>query len=324
MITAQVAHEHTSNDLTFVASSIGLAVIGSFAALVSAIRIPNTEGAARRRWIAASAVSLGGGAIWSMHFMGMLGYHVDGRQLAYDIPVTVLSLLIAVGVSALGLAIVGSNPKSAVRLVGSGVIAGIGVAAMHYSGMAAMQAGSKVTYDVKLAGASVVIAVVAALAALWLAFRVRTVAHVIAASVVMAIAVSGMHYTAMAATQIAKTDRPTATTGADPIVLSFPVMLIAFSVLALIIFAAFGGFSETAGSPPAGPAARNGQRLAGPSPADPRRSGEWAGHRPTADADASAVAGAANEKNWADYPARQPTTEAFPDDDHRAPQFRYW
>ncbi|WP_051466090.1 MHYT domain-containing protein [Pseudofrankia saprophytica] len=341
-----MAHEHASSDLIFVASSIGLAVIGSFAALVSARRIPGTQGGARRRWIAASAVSLGGGAIWSMHFMGMLGYHVGDRKLAYNLPLTALSLLIAIAVSAIGLAIVGTNPRSAVRLIVGGVIAGLGVAAMHYTGMAAMQAGSTVTYDKKLAGVSVAIAVVAALAALWLAFRVRTTAHVVVASLVMAAAVSGMHYTAMAATQVAETDRLSETSGADPIVLSFPVMLIAFSVLALIIFAALGGFAETGRSPlVAGP--RNGRGSPTPARADRNSPAPHGRHQAAPDVDArDAAAGRAAfddqprrdffdrpapaGQGWTDYPPQQPaptptsapTTPAFPDDDRRAPLYR--
>ncbi|MBL7501765.1 histidine kinase [Frankia sp. CNm7] len=244
MITAQVAHEHVSHDPVFVAASIGFALVGSFAALVSSIRIPNARGAGRLRWIAASAIALGGGAIWCMHFMGMLGYHVASRQIEYDIPLTALSLVLAIGVSALGLAIVGKNPGSPARLLFSGVLAGAGVAAMHYTGMAAMRVGSSVHYDPALVGASIAIAVVAATAALWIAFRVRTTAQIAGASVIMAVAVCGMHYTGMAATQVSLTERLLPVNGADPITLTFGVCLIAFTVLALIIFAAFGGLSD--------------------------------------------------------------------------------
>ncbi|MDT3438939.1 MHYT domain-containing protein [Pseudofrankia sp. BMG5.37] len=339
MITAQAAQEHASSDTIFVASSIGLALIGSFAALVSALRIPSSQGAARRRWVAASAVSLGGGAIWSMHFMGMLGYHVGNRQLAYNLPLTALSLLIAVGVSAIGLSIVGSNPRSAGRLVVGGVIAGLGVAAMHYTGMAAMQSGSTVTYDTKLAGASVAIAVVAALAALWLAFRVRTTAHIVAASVVMAVAVCGMHYTAMAATQIAQTDHLDQISGADPIVLSFPVMLIAFTVLALIIFAALGGFANS-GMSPLGVTGTNGRRSPAPAPAGRRSSAPTGRHQPAPAADTRDAAGrgafdgqpgrerfdhaAPAGQDWAGYLPSQPApaAPAFPEDDRQTPLYR--
>jgi NO-binding membrane sensor protein with MHYT domain len=244
-LAAQLAHEHGSNDLVFVVTSVIFALVGSFAALVSAVRIPSARGAARFRWILAAAISLGGGAIWSMHFIGMLGYHVGDRGIVYSLPLTALSLLIAVAVSAIGLAVVGANPRNRVRLLFAGILTGAGVAAMHYTGMAAMRVGSSISYDPKLVAASIAIAVVAALAALWIAFRVRTFLHIVGASAIMAAAVCGMHYTAMAATTVAVTDHPTQDSGADPISLTFLVCVIAFTVLIMVIFTAFNTINSS-------------------------------------------------------------------------------
>jgi NO-binding membrane sensor protein with MHYT domain len=88
MNLAHSVRERTTYDLLSVGVSVFLALVGSFAALVSAIRIPYVPGPMRRRWVAASAVSLGGGAIWSMHFIGMIGYHVGSREIVYDLPLT--------------------------------------------------------------------------------------------------------------------------------------------------------------------------------------------------------------------------------------------
>uniref|UniRef100_UPI0021C1E2E0 MHYT domain-containing protein n=1 Tax=Frankia tisae TaxID=2950104 RepID=UPI0021C1E2E0 len=245
VIVAQVVHQHASQDVLFVVVSIGLAVVGSFAALVSAIRIPLSQGTARIRWTLAAALSLGGGAIWSMHFIGMIGYHVDGLDLRYGLPLTGVSLLIAVAVSALGLTLVASHQRSIGWLALSGVVSGLGIAAMHYTGMAAMHVGGTVTYRRGIVVLSVLIAVAAALAALWIAFRVRTGRHVVAASLVMAAAVSGMHYTAMAATQVQAGAGEQEVVGTDPISLAPIVCVIAFSVLAVVIFAAMGGVTES-------------------------------------------------------------------------------
>ncbi|WP_261575468.1 MHYT domain-containing protein [Frankia gtarii] len=245
VIVAQAVHQHASQDVLFVVVSIGLAVVGSFAALVSAIRIPLSQGAARIRWTLAAALSLGGGAIWSMHFIGMIGYRVDGLDLRYGLPLTGVSLLIAVAVSALGLTLVARHQQSIGWLALSGVVSGLGIAAMHYTGMAAMHVGGIVTYRHGIVVLSVLIAVAAALAALWIAFRVRTGRHVVAASLVMAAAVSGMHYTAMAATQVQAGAGEQETAGTDPISLAPIVCVIAFSVLAVVIFAAMGGVTES-------------------------------------------------------------------------------
>ncbi|WP_231861212.1 MULTISPECIES: MHYT domain-containing protein [Frankia] len=225
--------------------SVGLAAVGSFAALVSAIRIPLSQGAARVRWTLAAALSLGGGAIWSMHFIGMIGYRVDGLDLRYDLPLTAVSLVLAVVVSALGLTLVARRPRSTGWLALSGVISGLGIAAMHYTGMAAMHVGGTVTYRPGIVVLSILIAVAAALAALWIAFRVRTGRHVVAASLVMAAAVCGMHYTAMAATQVQAGPGDSEAVGTDPISLAPIVCVIAFSVLAVVIFTALGGVTES-------------------------------------------------------------------------------
>ncbi|WP_232291824.1 MHYT domain-containing protein [Frankia sp. QA3] len=225
--------------------SVGLAAVGSFAALVSAIRIPISQGAAQVRWTLAAALSLGGGAIWSMHFIGMIGYRVDGLDLRYGLPITGVSLLIAVAVSALGLTLVARRPRSTGWLALSGVISGLGIAAMHYTGMAAMHVGGTVTYRRGIVVLSVLIAVAVALVALWIAFRVRTGRHVVAASLVMATAICGMHYTAMAATQVQAGPGYEEVRGADPISLAPIVCVIAFSVLAVVIFAAMGGVTES-------------------------------------------------------------------------------
>ncbi|WP_239394570.1 MHYT domain-containing protein [Frankia sp. CiP3] len=99
-------------DLLFVGVSVALATVGSFAALVSALRIPLSGAATRLRWVLSAALSLGGGAIWAMHFMGMVAYHIDGMDITYDIGLTALSLVIAVAVSGIGLVLVGTNPHS--------------------------------------------------------------------------------------------------------------------------------------------------------------------------------------------------------------------
>jgi NO-binding membrane sensor protein with MHYT domain len=271
-----MSHVQGSDDLVFVVCSVVFALVGSFAALVSAVRIPQVVGAQRVRWTLAAGVSLGGGAIWSMHFIGMLGYHVGDRNIDYNLPVTAVSLLIAIAVSTIGLAIVGSNPRSPLRLVFAGVITGLGVAAMHYTGMAAMEVGSKVTYDRTLVAASVVIAVVAALAALWIAFHVRTIVHIVAASIVMAVAVCGMHYTAMAATEVATTTNLKVQAGTDPIALTFLVCVIAATVLIFVIFAAFSGLSGSqpalAGVPTQASHARARRGQAAGQPRDERQS----------------------------------------------------
>ena len=84
------------------------------------------------------------------------------------------------------------------------MIVGIGVASMHYLGMAAMSMPDSMHYNMPLFILSVVIAIVAGTAALWAGTQVRSVRATIGASLIMGVAVSGMHYTGMAAMQVSR------------------------------------------------------------------------------------------------------------------------
>jgi NO-binding membrane sensor protein with MHYT domain len=79
---------------------------------------------------------------------------------------------------------------------------GLGVAGMHYLGMTAVLMGAFITYDMNIVALSVLIAIVASIAALWLAFNLRGMAQMVGSALVMGIAVCGMHYTGMSAVNI--------------------------------------------------------------------------------------------------------------------------
>ncbi|MDE3060790.1 MAG: response regulator, partial [Pseudomonadota bacterium] len=142
--------------------------------------------------------------IWSMHFIGMLAYKTR-MAIAYDPSMTALSMLIAIGLAYLVLEITQSPRLSALRWAGSAVLLGICICAMHYTGMAAMRMDATLRYIPSLFLLSVVIAIGASAAALWIVFhlerhdRRHRMAWRIAASLIMGLAVCGMHYTGMAA-----------------------------------------------------------------------------------------------------------------------------
>lgn len=155
----------------------------------------------RPGWLALGAASIGCG-IWTMHFIAMIGFQVEEARIRYDVGLTVLSLAVAIVVVGIGVFIVGCLGAGRGALTCAGVITGLGVAAMHYLGMAAMRLDGALRYDVLTVGLSVVIAIVAATAALWAAVTVRGFLTSLGASMVMGIAVSGMHYTGMAGVSV--------------------------------------------------------------------------------------------------------------------------
>ncbi|GAB2870647.1 MHYT domain-containing protein [Streptomyces mayteni] len=149
-------------------------------------------------WLAMGAAAMGCG-IWSMHFIAMVGFGIQGARVGYDVTLTVWSLVVAILVVGVGVFVVGYRGASGPVLAVAGTFTGLGVAAMHYLGMAAIRFNGEIRYDAFTVVLSVLIAVVAATAALWAAVSVRGVPYSIAASLVMGVAVTGMHYTGMAA-----------------------------------------------------------------------------------------------------------------------------
>jgi NO-binding membrane sensor protein with MHYT domain len=179
-----------------------MSCLGAFLGLRCVTRARACTGYARARWLALAAVAIGATGIWSMHFIAMLGFTIPGQQILYQVPLTIFSMLIAIAVVGIGLFIVGFGNGGPWRLIAGGVIVGLGVASMHYLGMDAMIMPDSMHYNMPLFILSVVIAVVAGTAALWAGTRVRSVGATVGASLIMGVAVSGMHYTGMAAMHV--------------------------------------------------------------------------------------------------------------------------
>jgi diguanylate cyclase (GGDEF)-like protein len=187
--------------------SIVVAILVSYTALRLAARVAANEGHGARIWLGIGAIAMGIG-IWSMHFIGMLAFSLP-IPLAYDMPTTLASLAVAIVTSGFALAITSGQRLTIGRLGLSAVVMGAGISTMHYMGMGAIAIVPAITYDPLLVALSVLIAVTASFVALWLFFRLRE-GHSrhqqlarIAAAVVMGLAISGMHYTAMAASRFA-------------------------------------------------------------------------------------------------------------------------
>ena len=190
-----------------VALSLVVAMLVSYTALRLASRVATSEGYGSRIWLGIGAIAMGVG-IWSMHFVGMLAFSLP-IPLAYDVPTTLASLAVAIVTSGFALAITSGRRLTVLRLTGSAVIMGAGIVAMHYMGMAAITILPGIAYDPILVAVSILIAVTASFVALWLFFQLREGNSLsqqlkrIAAAVVMGLAISGMHYTGMAASRFA-------------------------------------------------------------------------------------------------------------------------
>ena len=210
-----------------------IAVCGSLMALLCARRMFRRNGELDKAMSISAAVSLGGIGIWSMHFIGMVAYQLP-VSIAYDVGLTLLSLVAAIVISGIALYLAGRGKQRSRRggwMAGS-ILAAIGVCAMHYLGMYAMNMRAAMEFDVMLVATSAAIAFLAAAAALWLAFHVTRFPQMIVAALLMGIAVCSMHYVGMAsATMICTAAAPDVAWA-----LSGPMMgLFAFGVASLVL-----------------------------------------------------------------------------------------
>ena len=189
---------------TLVVVSLCVAILASYTALDMTGRIATARGRAMHLWTAGGALAMGIG-VWSMHFIGMLAFELP-IDLGYDVTLTLLSLLTAILSCGFALWLVSQPRLPAWQLMFGALVMGAGISAMHYTGMAAMRMQPGIDYDPTLFGASLLIAVGASGAALWIAFRLRQHTPYVSlirggAAVIMGIAIVGMPYTAMAAAQ---------------------------------------------------------------------------------------------------------------------------
>ncbi|WP_158078604.1 MHYT domain-containing protein [Microbulbifer mangrovi] len=176
-----------------------ISVFGSFAALqlVSGISEAVVK-ADRLRAILFAGLAMGGGAIWSMHFVGMMAMK-SHMPMSYDVLKTFISVVVAVVACSGGLAIAGTGRFTIDKLLPTSILMGVGVAGMHYMGMEAMLMPATIEYNLNILIISVVIAVVAAFAALWMAFHLHGVWQKLGSALIMGVAVCGMHYIGMSA-----------------------------------------------------------------------------------------------------------------------------
>src|SRR5271168_1961345 len=176
-------------DPYLVALSVLVACFASYTALGLSGHVGTAQGLARRVWLVAAAITMGGG-IWSMHFIGMLAFVIP-IPMSYDIGLTALSLVVAIVVTGGAFYVISPDATSRLRLALGGIFMGLGIVTMHYTGMAAMRGHTELDYNRLLVGLSVVIAIGASTAALWLAFQTSEPCQKFLAALVMGVAISG-------------------------------------------------------------------------------------------------------------------------------------
>jgi NO-binding membrane sensor protein with MHYT domain len=217
--------------------SYALSVLGSLLGLICTVRArAATQNGSRARWLLLAAWAIGGTGIWVMHFMAMLGFSAGDQPIRYDVSITVASWITAIVSVGIGLFIVGFGRPRPHKIIAGGLFTGVGVAAMHYTGMAAMRMPADVSYDRTLVIASVAIAVVAATVALWFTVTLRRGVVLFIAALIMGVAVNGMHFTGMFAMRVSEfRDKPV--TGILPVTFIAPIALFVILVIVVLLTA---------------------------------------------------------------------------------------
>ena len=196
-----------SYNAPLVALSLFVAIIASYTALELAGRVSQKRGKSSWFWLVGGAFAMGSG-IWSMHFIAMLAFHLP-VPIAYDAWITILSLVIGIVASGLALYVVRRPTLTGANITAGATLMGVGISAMHYTGMYAMSMSPPIEYQPFMFMASVVIAIGASFVALWIAYRLRHTGFGVAftakigSAAIMGLAITGMHYSAMAAAEFA-------------------------------------------------------------------------------------------------------------------------
>ena len=224
----------TQHDLRLVALAAVICALSSYTTISLLHHVRRSDARMWWVWLAVSALSTGFG-IWATHFIAMLAFS-PGLPTAYNVPLTVLSLIIAVVVTGFGLAIALMSRWSAAAPWLGGAVVGAGIAAMHYTGMAAFEVPGRINWDASLVDASIAIGAVLAAAALYVGLRGEARRWTLLGTLLLTAAICGLHFTAMGAASV--TPDPTIDLSASSVpsgLLAVGVALVSIVVVALAL-----------------------------------------------------------------------------------------
>ena len=216
------------HDLRLVGLAVFICLLASFVGLKLLGHARANKGEARVGWLALAGLATGCG-IWATHFIGMLAYE-PGVPVAYDIGLTGLSLIFAVVITGLGFSLAVSRSNSW-RAAFGGAVVGIGVAAMHFTGMWALEVPGRVTWLPGLLAVSIIAGMTFATAAMVVAMSDRGRLQKLVPVLLLALSILSLHFIAMAAVTIV----PDPTRAVHPFSLDAEALAIAAATAAILI-----------------------------------------------------------------------------------------
>jgi diguanylate cyclase (GGDEF)-like protein len=223
-----VANAH---DLRLVALAAATCALASLKVVGLLQQLRKSSGRLRSVWLIVAAAS-GGFGVWATHFIAMLAFS-PGIPTGYDVALTALSLVLAIALTGLGLAVAVSSARRRASVVGGAIVGG-GIAGMHFLGMAAFEIAGRVVWDLRLAAASVALGIMLAAAAIFVGLRANSAGARLLGALLLTLAILGTHFIAMAAATIVPDPRIVVSEFALPAGwVAIPVALASFVVLLL-------------------------------------------------------------------------------------------
>ena len=224
-----------AHDLRLVGLAAVICALASFTAITLLQHVRKSAARMRSLWLAIAAVATGFG-IWATHFVAMIAFE-PGLPSGYDVILTILSLIMAIVLTWAGLAVALSATLPAAAWLG-GLIVGCGIAAMHYTGMAAFEIAGRIVWDPVLVTTSIVLGGVLGAAALEMGLRGNGMKHRIYGALLLTAAICGLHFTAMGAVSIIPD--PTIVIPASAVPSSWLVVAVTLASFAIIVLSLAG------------------------------------------------------------------------------------
>jgi diguanylate cyclase (GGDEF)-like protein/PAS domain S-box-containing protein len=222
------------HDLRLVVVAALICALSAFAGISLLNHARGSSGRARYTWLAIAAVAVGIG-IWATHFVAMMSFSA-GMPTGYDLPLTLISLVIAIGIVGGGLWYSAIGTRRSDALLG-GAVVGIGISSMHYVGMAALLVGGTITWDPMLVSSSLLFGIVFGALALRVGTGSRGVPSRVGGTLLLTLAICSMHFTAMGAAGLENCFAIVTEADQTPIWLSLVVAVVSM----IVLLAALGG-----------------------------------------------------------------------------------
>ncbi len=222
------------HDVALLALSYLTSALGAWTALMLSRQVFFGHDADRGFWIGSAAFTMGGGGIWSMHFIAMLAYRLP-VPVGYDPWLTLLSLVVAFVSTAAGFQIARIGETR--RCLLAGIPMGLGIAAMHFIGIAAMRLPATMSLDWSWVALAVTIGIAASSASLCFTFRSSASGTRLAGALGLALGVSAMHHSAMVGVTFYSDPESTVLvpTGLSGPILGYGVFVVTLMVLAVAL-----------------------------------------------------------------------------------------